>query len=477
MTELAIGPEGGVTARSPLVTGTVPGGANYVTPPCHRACHLAPICDTRKKATSKEAVPMNQDRPAWARRMASERKVRGWSQAEAVRALRANAAEHEHLPDDSSLLRQWKRWEAGTTTPNDFYQPIIAKTFGTVTHAMFPVPPRRDANAEILAESGLDTVELVARLQRSDMDDATLNAVRIMADSLCCEYASTPADQLLVQGRSWLRRITQYSGQRLTLKQHTELLVQAGWMALLIACVEYDTGDRQAAETTRQGALSLGIDTDHAVIQAWAHEIRAWMNLTTGDYHGVVAAAQHGLDVAPHHPVAVQLAAQEAKAWARIGDRRQTEVALDRGRRLLDSLPYPENLDNHFVVDPTKFDFYAMDCYRMLAEDKMAENLADEVIRASTDFDGTERAPMRLAEARITLGVVAARQGDVEEALHHGEQALNGRRKSLPSLLMVSRDLTRVLRERYPSEQVTQTYLRELQAMSQTHEPSAASGT
>ena len=79
--------------------------------------------------------------------------------------------------------------------------------------------------------------------------------------------------------------------------------------------------------------------------------------------------------------MAVQLAAQEAKAWARIGDRRQTEVALDQGRRLLEAMPYPENLDHHFVVDPTKFDFYAMDCYRQLAEDRMAETLADEVIR------------------------------------------------------------------------------------------------
>jgi hypothetical protein len=135
--------------------------------------------------------------------------------------------------------------------------------------------------------------------------------------------------------------------------------------------------------------------------------MRAWMALTTGDYHGVVAAARAGTDVAPHHSVAVQLATQEAKAWARIGDRRQTEVALDGGRRLLESMPYPENLDHHFVVDPTKFDFYAMDCYRMLAEDKLAESLATEVIQASTDFDGTERAPMRLAEAQITLGVVA----------------------------------------------------------------------
>ena len=78
----------------------------------------------------------------------------------------------------------------------------------------------------------------------------------------------------------------------------------------------------------------------------------------------------------PHQSVAIQLAAQEAKAWARIGDRRNTEVALDKGRRLLEAMPYPDNLDHHFVVDPTKLDFYMMDCYRHLAEDRLAEALA-----------------------------------------------------------------------------------------------------
>jgi hypothetical protein len=43
-----------------------------------------------------------------------------------------------------------------------------------------------------------------------------------------------------------------------------------------------------------QRALSLGEETDHAEIQGWAHEIRAWMNLTGGDYHGVIAAARSG---------------------------------------------------------------------------------------------------------------------------------------------------------------------------------------
>ena len=76
---------------------------------------------------------MADDRPAWARRMYNERQARGWSQADAIRAMRAHSA--KELPGTSSLLRQYKRWEAGEVTPREFYQPVIAETFGTVTHA------------------------------------------------------------------------------------------------------------------------------------------------------------------------------------------------------------------------------------------------------------------------------------------------------------------------------------------------------
>ena len=82
---------------------------------------------------------MTDDRPAWARRMTHEREARNWSQSHAVKAMRLHAP--EQLPSDGSLLRQWKRWEAGEVMPGEFYQPIIAAMFGTITHAMFPVPP------------------------------------------------------------------------------------------------------------------------------------------------------------------------------------------------------------------------------------------------------------------------------------------------------------------------------------------------
>ena len=260
---------------------------------------------------------MADDRPAWARRMANERQARGWSQADAIKAMRAHApvtrySAQVELPSTSSLLRQYKRWEAGEVEPDRgkaelFYKPIIAEMFGTVTHAMFPVAPRRDADADVLAVTGMDTLELVSRLQRSDLDQATLDGLRIMADRLCSEYPFMPADQLLTEGRAWLRRIVSFRGQRLTLRQHREILVLAGWIALLVGCVEYDTGNRQAAETTRQAALSLGTEADHAEIMAWAHEMRAWIDLTSGDYHGVIAAAHAGVEATPHSSVAIQL--------------------------------------------------------------------------------------------------------------------------------------------------------------------------
>ncbi|MFE1036509.1 XRE family transcriptional regulator [Streptomyces sp. NPDC058807] len=408
---------------------------------------------------------MTDDRPAWARRIAAERLARDWSQRDAVRALRAHAP--TELPAEESMVRQWKRWESGQA-PNDFYQPLIAAVFGTVTRALFPAPARRDGDKEILAASGMETLEIVSRLNRSDVDAATLDALRITTDRLCSEYPFMASEQLLIEGRQWLRRVVELHSKSLTLAQHREVLALSGWLALLVGCVEYDTGNRHAAESTRRAALSLATEAEHGEIAGWAHEMRAWFALTTGDYRGVIAAAEAGTLAAPDHGVAVQLAGQEAKAWARLGDRRRVEVALDRGRNLLEGMPHPENLDNHFVVDPAKFDFYSMDCYRLVGEDRLARTLAEEVLRTGTDFDGTERSPMRNAEARVTLGVTAAREGDLDQALIMGERALQGERRSVPSLIMTSRELAAEMRRRYASEPAAQEYLGHLRDLGQT---------
>jgi hypothetical protein len=403
-----------------------------------------------------------ESRPAWARRLRAERTARDWSQRATVQALRAHCS--QTLPSDESLLRMWKRWEAGTVHPDEFYAPLIARTLGTVTSALFP--------AESLArlEDTLDdaeTLEIISRLNASDVNDATLEALRITVQQLCSEYPHMPPDALRAEARTWLHRVTRVLDGRLTLGQHREILTLSGWLALLAGCLEYDLGGRRSANSTRRAALCLGVEADDATIQGWAFEMQAWFALTTGDYRTVIATAGAGTRIAGETGAAVQLTAQAAKAWARIGDRRQVEVALDRGRTLLERLPYPGNLDNHFVVDPAKYDFYAMDCYRAVGENQLAQTYAEEVLRVGTSADGQERAPMRNAEARITLGVVAARQGDVERAVHHGQTALDGERRSIPSLLMCSNELAHLVQPHQRDNPEVRDYLDRLDTLRQ----------
>jgi hypothetical protein len=79
-----------------------------------------------------------------------------------------------------------------------------------------------------------------------------------------------------------------------------------------------------------------------------------------------------------------------------------------------------------------------MDCYRILGGDsdtpgtdtKLAESYARDVVRLGTDATGAELSPIRNAEAHITLGVIAARQGDLETTIDYGQRALAGERLS-----------------------------------------------
>ena len=103
------------------------------------------------------------DRPVWARRITTEREARGWNKPQFIEALRAHAP--KPLPGKESLLRRVHSWESGATCPDDFYKPLIARTFGTVTAAIWPVPGSRDADAELVTGTGMDTLEVLTRLR------------------------------------------------------------------------------------------------------------------------------------------------------------------------------------------------------------------------------------------------------------------------------------------------------------------------
>ncbi|WP_218002516.1 XRE family transcriptional regulator [Nocardia brevicatena] len=394
--------------------------------------------------------------------MRSERDARGWSQADAVRAMRAKSS--HNLPTDSTLLRNWRRWESGESRPDDFYAPLIAAAFDTVTAAFFPkARPNRDD--ELLTATGMDTLEFMGRLRISDVSPATLDAIRFTAQRLCCEYSTADPHELHREAAGWLRRISALLDGRITLAQHREVLTLAGWVALLIGCLDYDMGRRNNAEATRRAAMSLGQEAEDPEIIGWSAELAAWFALTQGNHRGALQAAEAVPAACTRSGVGVQLAAQRAKAWARLGDRGEVDAALAEGREILERLGHPADINNHFVIDPQKFDFYAMDCCRVAGDDTRAESYARAVLAEALGPDGTARNPMRVAEARLTLASVAVRRRDLELAVEEGTRAFTGRRRSLPSLLWIAGEVAQEMVARYPGDPRTHAYLDELRGL------------
>jgi transcriptional regulator with XRE-family HTH domain len=329
-----------------------------------------------------------------------------------------------------------------------------------------------DAHGELISAAYLDiaahrdtkpwqTAELIGRIQKSDTDPVTLEALHSTIFELGSEYAYRDADELRADAHAWLRRIAEMLRKPVGLQAHSELLTATGWLALLVGCLEYDMGLRTAAEVTRSAAQKLGEEADNAEVVGWSYEMSAWFALTQNRYRDVLAASNAAQRQSRNHTVVVQLIAQEAKALARMGDVTQVRERLEKGRRLLENFPVPTRTDNHFIVDPAKWDFYAMDAYRLAREDDLATMHAKEVLRTGTLPDGSEIAPMRMAEARLTLAVTAARQDDLEQAASLGHTALTASRQSLPSLLMVAGELDSELEQRFPRESETED-LREI---------------
>jgi hypothetical protein len=127
------------------------------------------------------------------------------------------------------------------------------------------------------------------------------------------KYRYRLAHDLRLEGQDWLRRITRLVDERLAYRQHGAVLAIAGMLALLVGCVEYDTGDGVAAVVTPQFAKDPGAEIDNRDVMGWAHEMTAWFALTSGDYHRVVAAREHSTETSRGHGASVELARTSAR--------------------------------------------------------------------------------------------------------------------------------------------------------------------
>lgn len=303
--------------------------------------------------------------------------------------------------------------------PGRAYRQAFAGVLGASEAELGFRPPRRtDGTATApaavpapYADDGL--IALAAEAEVSDVGASAVEATEEVAELLARSYANTPPDMLLTEVRRRAAEVVSLLERRTTLVQRRRLLVTGGWLSLLGATVLVDLGDRARAATARAAAASLARETEHTELSAWAVEIATWTALIDQDWPTAARLAADGEALAPAGTsAAVQLAAQQARAAARLGDGPTVRAALARAEAGVDRQSGHRPRDHHFVFDGRKLDGYTATSLAWL-DDPAGEQVAREV--ADRYAGGPAR---RLATARIDLGLILARGGRADEAAH-----------------------------------------------------------
>ncbi|MGH2717823.1 MAG: helix-turn-helix domain-containing protein [Actinomycetota bacterium] len=300
-----------------------------------------------------------------------------------------------------------------------------------------------------LPESVQEAKALALKAALSDIGGSPVEAIQLQVDRLCRDYPSVSPLILEPRVNQRLRELHALLDAHLTLTQRRDLIVAAGFLTALLACLEYDMGHRDAAQESRDLALQLGKAAEHQEIAAWAYELSAWFDLVEDRYDEVVSDARAGLLVAPNTSAGVQLAVQEAKAWSRMGNAEEAERALNDGAAILAALPTPTNPEHHFVFDASKLSFYAATCWAWLGKPERAREHAEVVIEQCLAVPGRERWPVRLAETRVDLALIAILEDDLDQACALGDLALDSHRKAGSTLSRVH-DLDGALIRSFP---------------------------
>src|SRR6266487_1023130 len=302
---------------------------------------------------------------------------------------------------------------------------------------------------DLEAGEDADIMLMLQEADRPDIGPGTMEGLYAVFDKLCRDYPSAAIIDLQRKLKRIYAHIMRLRQGRMTFTQHKELLALSGWVTALLGCVDWDMNQREAAETARAATLRFAKEIGHSELIAWSYEMQAWFALTEGRYSDVTSIAKAAQTIGGENSAIVQLIMQEARGWARLGNRRAAESEIYRGHNLLQRLPaikYPR----HFIYDQTKFPFYVASCHQWLGNDAKAEQFANQVFMECTANGTTVRSPMRLAETHITLGLVHVRRGDLEAALDSGFQSLTYERKSGPSPLIRAAELNKAITETFP---------------------------
>ncbi len=318
-----------------------------------------------------------------------------------------------------------------------------------------------DTLTSVLRDSAGEAMEFTRGTAVSSVGTSTLDHLEAVVTDLNRSHRVKPPGELFVVARAYRQRVDQLIQGRHTLKEERELYVYAAWLSELLAWHAHELGFPLTAEAYAIDCYEHADQAGHHELCAWAADAMAMIALYAARPGKAVIAAQKGIEKIPtHHPLAVALRTQAARAYARQGQRAECVELLTEAQELHDRLP--ARAPSRFSVDTGILASHAITAHPAssciwLADYKQAQTHARAALAVQESAAAVNRSPTREAIARIDLSIALAHLGSLDEAVAHGSQALSSRRVT-DTVLSRAVELDRALMTCFPREAIVQSF-------------------
>ena len=254
----------------------------------------------------------------------------------------------------------------------------------------------------------LESLRLTLHVEGPGGGPVTHEQLELAVEHYARVYWATPAAMLFDQVRQCRQLVGTMLEQPQPRRQVRHLHLVAGWLSALLGNLSFHLSDYTAARAHLGAAGRLGEAAGHHGLIAWVRGAQSMVALYDGRIEAALRLAREGQGFAPNPLARTQLASWgEARALARMGDRRGVLEAVARGSRAVESAHDDRGLGGVFSFSAGEFEQYCGTACLWLDLPKQAKRHVERALELRDTAAAKAMARLDLAAAQGQLGYPA----------------------------------------------------------------------
>lgn len=275
-----------------------------------------------------------------------------------------------------------------------------------------------DLNA-LAAQAAVQSLRFADEITMTNVSGIELEGLESTLTRIASDYVHAPLHRIFIELVTTRDRLFALLNGRQPLGQTRELLLLAGTSCLLLAHASQNLGDEDAAIAQLQTAWTFAEQADHNDLRAWVKGTAALIAEWSTRRQTALDYTRQAIRLAPAGETRIRIAAIEARAAARIGDRTTAMAALEDLQRAQDKKAAPDALTRFgglLTFPEAKQHYYIGGTFALLGEHHRAEQHATAAIKLYESGPQEHRSYGDEALARLDIVTARIAAGEIEGA-------------------------------------------------------------